>query len=107
MIAQLVFVAALALPGEMPVEEKKVATVVEQEDAELELTEIETDMLEQTNQQRSQRGLAPLVIDPTLVESAREHAIWMTANRTMQHTWKGVGENIAQGQNTVDQVMNT
>ena len=59
---------------------------------------IEQMIVEATNAQRAQYGLAPLVADRTLVKSARAHAIWMTQNQTMQHTSQPVAENIAMGQ---------
>lgn len=78
-----------------------------EEQAEFQLTETEQTVLEMANKERTSRGLKPLVVDPSLVESAREHANWMASNRVMQHTWKPVGENIAMGQNTCTSVMNT
>lgn len=72
-----------------------------------ELTSTETTVLEMTNNERVRRGLKPLVIDPTLVESARQHANWMASTHRMQHTSKPVGENIAMGQNTCTSVMTT
>lgn len=72
-----------------------------------ELTSTENIVLEMTNKERVSRGLKPLVIDPSLVESARQHANWMASTHRMQHTSKPVGENIAMGQNTCTSVMNT
>lgn len=100
MFGNIVLMMALGLAGDMPTEEK-------QEDAALTLTATEAAVLEQTNAQRVQRGLPPLVIDPSLVESARQHANWMASTRVMRHTSKPVGENIAMGQNTVQSVVRT
>lgn len=72
-----------------------------------ELTSTENIVLEMTNNERVRRGMKPLVIDPSLVESARQHANWMASTHRMQHTSKPVGENIAMGQNTCTSVMNT
>ncbi len=72
-----------------------------------ELTSTENIVLEMTNKERVSRGLKPLVIDPSLVESARQHANWMASTHRMQHTSKAVGENIAMGQNTCTSVMST
>jgi uncharacterized protein YkwD len=72
-----------------------------------ELTSTENIVLEMTNKERVSRGLKPLVIDPSLVESARQHANWMASTHRMQHTSKPVGENIAMGQNTCTSVMST
>lgn len=58
----------------------------------------EEDLLQLTNQQRQQSGLRPLTIDPWLQSSARSHAAWMTRSQNLQHTSRGVAENIAMGQ---------
>ncbi len=109
MLGNLVLMFAVGLAGDMPVEEKKAAEAKAEapQEAGLDLTRTEALMLEQTNAQRVQRGLKPLVIDPTLVESARQHANWMASTRNMRHTTKPVGENIAMGQTSVPQVINT
>jgi uncharacterized protein YkwD len=62
-----------------------------------ELIQIEKNIVKFTNDERKRYGLPPLKIDVELVKSAREHAIWMTRNRRLQHTWKPVAENIAVG----------
>ena len=59
---------------------------------------IEQMIIDATNAQRGQYGLAPLAADRELIQSARAHAIWMTQNHTMQHTRQPVAENIAMGQ---------
>jgi len=109
MLGNLVLMFAVGLAGDMPVEEKKPAEAqveAKPQEAGLDLTRTESLMLEQTNAQRVMRGLKPLVIDPTLVESARQHANWMASTRNMRHTTKPVGENIAMGQTSVGQVIN-
>jgi uncharacterized protein YkwD len=68
--------------------------------SDLELRQIEKNIVTFTNQERQRYGLPPLKVDPTLVESARRHAIWMTSNQTLQHTNQPVAENIAVGQPT-------
>ena len=95
------WVAVFALAGEAPTESKKVDRPAEQateESAEFSLTEVEADVLKLANKERENRGLPPLEIDPELVEWAREHANWMASTRTLRHTSKPVGENIATGQ---------
>jgi len=62
------------------------------------LRAIEANIVSYTNQQRVQYGLPPLEVDAELMETAREHAQWMTRNRSMTHTWRPVAENIAMGQ---------
>jgi uncharacterized protein YkwD len=39
-----------------------------------------------------------LQVDPELMETAREHAAWMTRNQRLVHTMRAVAENIAMGQ---------
>lgn len=67
---------------------------------------IEARVIEKTNSQRARHGLPPLVVDPHLLQSARNHAAWMTNSRSMTHTSKPVGENIAMGQNSSAEVIN-
>ena len=64
-------------------------------------------MIEKTNAQRARFGLRPLIVDFTLLRSARHHAAWMTRNRSMVHTSQPVAENIAMGQHSSDEVINT
>lgn len=67
---------------------------------------IEARVIEKTNSQRARYGLPPLAVDPLLVKSARNHAAWMTNNRSMVHTTQPVGENIAMGQHSSGEVIN-
>jgi uncharacterized protein YkwD len=119
MFGEIALVLSLALTGEAPAAEAKAPAKAEaaapKADAKKEaqpkkeakkaekepvfkLTSAEKNLLDMTNKERVARGLPPFEIDVTLVESAREHANWMATRRIMQHTWKPVGENIAQGQ---------
>jgi uncharacterized protein YkwD len=107
MFAEVVVVLALGLTGDMPTEAKPAQEAQEAAEPTLQLTDTESAMLEQTNHQRTARGMRPLVVDPTLVESARKHANWMASMRVMRHTSAPVGENIAMGQNTVESVIRT
>jgi uncharacterized protein YkwD len=66
---------------------------------------IESKIVEKTNAERARYGLPPLAIDNSLLGSARQHAVWMTNNRTLQHTHAGVAENIAMGQGSSEEVM--
>ncbi len=68
---------------------------------------IEARVIERTNVQRARFGLRPLVVDLRLLRSARRHTAWMTNNRSMVHTNQPVGENIAMGQNSSGEVMNS
>ena len=70
------------------------------------LKSVEMEMLRLTNRERTARGLRPLVMDASLVRSARRHTQWMTSNRRMRHS-SGAAENIAYGQRSPSSVMNT
>jgi len=96
MLMEIVFVMAAGLASDMPnaVEKAEAAKAAPK----FELTGAEHNMLKLTNQERVARGLPPYEIDESLVESARQHANWMASKRTMRHTSKPVGENIAMGQ---------
>jgi uncharacterized protein YkwD len=62
------------------------------------LAAIEFNVVSFTNQERSRYGLPPLEVDKELMDTAREHAAWMTRNRSMVHTRRPLAENIAMGQ---------
>lgn len=62
------------------------------------LRAIEANVVSYTNQERARYGLPPLRVDEHLMETAREHAAWMTRTRNMVHTLLPVAENIAMGQ---------
>jgi uncharacterized protein YkwD len=62
------------------------------------LAAIEANIVSYTNQERARFGLPALQVDKDLMETAREHAAWMTANESMVHTNRPVAENIAMGQ---------
>lgn len=97
MLIEIAFVMAVGLASDMPNAVQKAETT----DAapKFELTGAEQNVLKLTNQERVARGLPPLQIDESLVQSARQHANWMASRRILQHTSKPVGENIAMGQN--------
>lgn len=71
----------------------------------LDLISIEENIVFYTNQERERYGLAPLEIDPDLMKTARSHANWMTLTRNFSHSRIGVGENIAMGQPTSEDVV--
>src|SRR5437773_1353785 len=68
---------------------------------------IEARVIEKTNSQRTRHGLPPLAVDSSLLRSARRHAAWMTNSRSMTHTTQPVGENIAMGQQSSSEVLNS
>jgi uncharacterized protein YkwD len=67
---------------------------------------VEVAIVNETNAQRAKYGLPPLELDPNLLQTARQHAWWMTRNRTMQHGNYPVAENIAMGQRSSTEVVN-
>jgi uncharacterized protein YkwD len=66
---------------------------------------VEENVVQQTNAERARHGLAPLVVDQRLVQSARAHTVWMTRARRLQHTSLPVAENIAMGQQSPQEAM--
>jgi uncharacterized protein YkwD len=73
----------------------------------LELHPIEEQIIQLTNFERAKYRLPPLEADPELMKSARQHATWMTVNQRMVHTNRPVAENIAMGQPTGQDAMNS
>ena len=74
---------------------------------ELQLHAVEQGVIERTNAERVRNGLRPFIVDRLLMGQARRHAAWMTRSRSMQHGNYGVGENIAMGQRSSNEVVNT
>jgi uncharacterized protein YkwD len=72
-----------------------------------ELHPVETSVIERTNAERVRYGLRPFIIDHLLMRQARRHAAWMARARSMQHTSQAVAENIAMGQHSGAEVVNT
>lgn len=72
----------------------------------LDLLTIESNIIIQTNAQRARYGLPALTIDPSLMNSARNHAQYMTLSRQLVHTNQPVAENIATGQASSDEAVN-
>jgi len=68
---------------------------------------IEARVIEKTNAERARYGLSPLTVDLSLLNSARRHAAWMTNSRSMVHTNQPVAENIAMGQHSSGEVLNS
>lgn len=63
-----------------------------------EMHPVEKQILEFTNVERARYGLPELQMDRSLMETARQHATWMTVNQSMVHTRLPLAENIAMGQ---------
>ncbi len=62
------------------------------------LIPIERNIVDLTNAERARYGLPPLEVCPNLLASARNHAAWMTRSHSLRHTRQPVAENIAMGQ---------
>ncbi len=62
------------------------------------LIPIERNIVNYTNAERARFGLPPLEVARNLLRSARGHAAWMTRSRALRHTRLPVAENIAMGQ---------
>jgi len=73
----------------------------------VDLHPIEARVIERTNSQRVRHGLRPLRVDAHLVRSARRHTAWMTNSNSLTHTSQPVGENIAMGQSSSAEVINS
>ena len=70
------------------------------------LNDVERQVIERTNSERSRRGLAPLRVCARLQKQARNHAGWMARSGKMQHgRHPGAAENIATGQRTPSAVL--
>lgn len=67
----------------------------------------EAEIVSQTNAQRARYGLPPLSICPNLMNSARQHCSWMARANSMTHTSAAVAENIAAGQHSPSDAMNS
>ena len=61
------------------------------------LTETEKDLVAAINVERVSHHLPPLVVDPQLQASARQHGVWMATNQSMTHSRFPYAENIAMG----------
>lgn len=69
------------------------------------LIPIERNIVTLTNAERARHGLPPLEVCPNLLNSARDHAAWMTRRQSLQHTRQAVAENIAMGQTNSREAM--
>lgn len=66
--------------------------------AAVDLHPVEDALIDRTNQERRRFGLRPLRLDLGLLRSARRHGSWMARSRNLRHTSAMVAENIAMGQ---------
>ena len=79
----------------------------EQVKEQLNLHPVEEQIIQFTNAERVRYGLPEFAIDDGLMETARKHATWMTANRSLTHTQLPVAENIAMGQPSAQEALNS
>jgi uncharacterized protein YkwD len=68
---------------------------------------LEAEIVAQTNAQRARYGLPPLSIDTGLMSTARRHCKWMASANSLQHTNAAVAENIAMGQSSATEALNS
>jgi uncharacterized protein YkwD len=73
----------------------------------LDLHPVEQAIVDRTNAQRALYGLPALQIAPSLEQTARNHAAWMTNSHNLQHSSIGVAENIAWGQRSAEEAMSS
>jgi uncharacterized protein YkwD len=97
------FASLMKLAAGLVLAVETTATTLPQSD----LIPVEKEILNDTNAQRARYGLPPLTLDPSLERTARAHAAWMTNSHNLQHSSYGVAENIAWGQRTADEAMNS
>lgn len=67
----------------------------------------EREVIHWTNAQRKRYGLPPLVVDASLIKTARKHTYWMASAQSLQHAHGPWAENIAQGQTTAQQAVSS
>jgi uncharacterized protein YkwD len=66
----------------------------------------ENDVISRVNTERRSRGLNPLKISKSLMESARRWSGRQAEQKRMYHSgWPGIGENVARGQKNPSEVM--
>jgi uncharacterized protein YkwD len=69
--------------------------------------DVEVAMVRAVNAERARFGLAALVLDRALLLRTRQHCWWMARNRSMVHASQSGAENVAMGQQDVDDVVQT
>ena len=108
MIARLVLCAAVVcLAGEAVAQTAAAKPQAAVKPAGLELLPIEQNIVDYSNIERARYGLPALEVDAELMQSARQHATWMTVNQSLAHSAQPVAENIAMGQPSAQWVLQT
>jgi uncharacterized protein YkwD len=99
MIARLVLCAAVVcLAGEAVAQTAAAKPQPAVKLAGLKLLPVEQSIVDYSNIERARYGLPTLEVDADLMQSARQHATWMTVNQSLAHSAQPVAENIAMGQ---------
>ena len=110
MYQALVMVAALALADDTATGSSAAAASVAKTKAttaSFAMHSIETKILNETNEERARHGLPALEMDTRLMTTARNHCAWMTRGRRLQHTSLPVAENIAMGQRSAVEALDS
>jgi uncharacterized protein YkwD len=93
-------------PKDVAPQGKKAGAKPEQKTGQrFELLAIEQSVFDSTNAERARFGLPAFVVDPNLMATARQHCAWMTTYRQLVHTNIAVAENIAMGQRSTQEVL--
>ncbi|MBM7553681.1 CAP domain-containing protein [Thalassobacillus pellis] len=112
-----------AQPAEQQTQQAPAEKQAAEQNQNSELNEFEQKVVELTNQERQERGLAPLKVDTELSKVAREKSADMASNGYFSHTsptygspfdmmkqfgieYRTAGENIAKGQRSPQEVVN-
>ncbi len=99
MIARFILCAAtVCLAGEAAAQTAPAKPQAAVKSAGLKLLPIEQNIVDYSNVERARYGLPALAVDVELMQSARQHATWMTVNQSLVHSGQPVAENIAMGQ---------
>src|SRR5487761_1287855 len=77
-IESLIVVAALGFAADEPAAEPF------ENPEKVELFAAEREVIQWTNAERKKHGLAPLVVDASLVKTARKHTYWMASDHTLR-----------------------
>jgi uncharacterized protein YkwD len=80
-----------------------------------EICPLDQPLLEAHNKKRRENSLTEFIYDQELTNFAQAHADWMASRNKLEHqslskimdNWHTAGENIAYGQRTVEEVMNS
>lgn len=66
---------------------------------------LEAEVVERVNTERAKYGLPALELDTNLMQTSRKHTAWMIHRRSFSHSGMPVAENIAMGQSSPAEAM--